>query len=579
MPARGGSVHVATTRRHYKGKVYETHLLRRTYRKGGKVLNETLGNLSHLPAPLIEQIRRALAGEQFLPASGFQLGSGRPHGHVIAVLGLMRKLGLERLLDRAPSRQRELVLGMIAARVLAPASKLATARLWREETSSLPALLGIEDADVDQLYAAMDWLLVRQERIENRLAKLHLEEGALVLYDLSSAVVEGRHCTLARVGYSRDGKPGSLQIEYGVIADAEGRPIAIEVFPGNTSDPATLASQIDKLKRRFKLGQVILVGDRGMLTSARIETLASVEGMQWISALRAPQIQALVKAGSLQLSLFDQRNLVEIQDPAYPGERLVVCKNPLLAAERGRKREELLAATEAKLAPLRERVSSGRLHGKDAIGLAVGKVIDRHKVGKHFVVEIGEDSLKIERKQEPIAVEAALDGIYVLRTSASTEQLDSAQVVRSYKLLVRLERAFRSFKSIDLQVQPIRHYAESRVRAHVFLCMLAYYVQWHLERAWAPLLFRDEQPPTAVDPVAPAQRSAPALRKARSRQLEDGTSTHSLRTLLAALATLTLNRVLPPGVPESAAFQLASTPTPLQLRALSLLGLSPSTRL
>jgi hypothetical protein len=301
--------------------------------------------------------------------------------------------------------------------------------------------------------------------------------------------------------------------------------------------------------------------------------------VQWISALRSPQIQALVKSGSLQLSLFDARNLLEILDPAYPGERLMVCKNPLLAAERKRKREDLLAATAAKLAPLRERVASGKLRGQDAIGLAVGKLIDRHKVGKHFLVEIGEDSLKVERRQEQIAAEAALDGIYVLRTSASSEQLDSAQVVRSYKLLVRLERAFRSFKSIDLQVQPIRHYAEPRVRAHVFLCMLAYYVQWHLERAWAPLLFRDEQPPVALDPVAPAQRSGPALRKARSRQLEDGTSTHSLRTLLAALATLTLNRVLPPGVPESAAFQMASTPTPLQLRALSLLGLSPSSKL
>lgn len=570
---------MATTRRHYKGKVYETHLLRRTYRQGGKVKNETLGNLSHLPASLIELIRRSLAGEEFLPASGFELGSGRPHGHVIAVLGLMRKLGLQQLLERAPSRQRDLVLGMIAARVLAPASKLATARLWREETSSLPALLGIEEAGVDELYAAMDWLLARQEKIENRLAKLHLKEGALVLYDLSSAVLEGRHCSLARVGYSRDGKPGSLQIEYGLITDAEGRPIAIEVFPGNTGDPATVASQIDKLKRRFQLGQVILIGDRGMLTSARIEALASTEGVQWISALRAPQIQALVKAGSLQLSLFDQRNLVEILDPAYPGERLVVCKNPFLAAERARKREDLLAATEAKLAPIQERVASGKLRGQDAIGLAVGKLIDRHKVGKHFLLEIGEDSLQVGRKQEQIAAEAALDGIYVLRTSASPEQLESAQVVRSYKLLVKVERAFRSFKSIDLQVQPVRHYAEPRVRAHVFLGMLAYYVQWHLERAWAPLLFRDEQPPLADDPVAPAQRSDQALRKARSQQLADGAPVHSLRTLLVALATLTLTRVLPPGLPESAAFQLTSTPTPLQLRALSLLGLSATSRL
>ncbi len=570
---------MTTTRRHYKGKVYETHLLRRSYREGGKVKNQTVGNLSHLPASLIDLIRRALAGEAFVPAGGqLEIRRSLPHGHVLAVLGLMRKLGLDKLLEGAPSRQRNLVLGMIAARVVEPASKLATVRLWQEQQSTLPLLLGVEDADADELYTAMDWLLARQAKIENRLAKEHLQDGALVLYDLSSAVVEGRHCSLARIGYSRDGKRGSRQIEYGLITDAAGRPIAVEVFQGNTSDPATLPAQVEKLKRRFQLHEVVMVGDRGMLTSARIEELEKVGGVSWISALRAPQIRALVEGGSLQLSIFDQRNLAEITDPAFPNERLVVCKNPLLAAERERKREDLLRATEAKCKPIEERVAAGKLRGKDRIGLAVGKVIDRHKVGKHFSIEIRDDGLTIERKAAAIAQEAALDGIYVLRTSVSPKQLDSGAVVRSYKLLVKVERAFRSFKSIDLQVRPLRHYAEPRVRAHVFLCMLAYYVQWHLEQAWAPLLFRDEEPPRGADPVAPAVRSPTALRKARTQRLPDGTSTHSLRTLLATLKTLTLNRTRAPGASERAEFDLLSTPTPLQQRALSLLGLNSSVR-
>lgn len=572
MPKRGNPVHVATTRRHYKGKVYETHLLRRSYREGGKVKNETLGNLSHLPAELIDLLRRALAGERFISLEQWELGPGLPHGHVIAVLGMMKRLGLEKLLAAEHSRQRDLVLGMIAARLLEPASKLATSRLWKQST--LAAELSIEDADEDELYAAMDWLLARQDQIEKRLARRHLKSGALVLYDLSSSYMEGRHCSLAHVGYSRDGKKGTLQIEYGLITDAEGRPVAVEVFAGNTGDPATVANQVQKLKQRFGLEQVVLVSDRGMLTSARLRELEKLGGVGWITALRAPQIQALVDSGSLQLSIFDERNLAEIKADNYPGERLVVCKNPLLAQERTRKREDLLRATEAKLAPIQERVKEGKLGGKDQIGLAVGKVIDRHKMAKHFLIEILENGLQVWRKQASIEAEAALDGIYVLRTSVTPEGLESGEVVRAYKLLVRVERAFRSFKSIDLQVRPIRHWAENRVRAHIFLCMLAYYVQWHLEQSWAPLLFKDDEPAPAADPVAPAQRSAKALRKARTQRLEDGSPVHSFRTLLGELKTLTRSRILPPDAPTAAIFDKVSTPTPFQVRALALLGLS-----
>lgn len=571
MPKRGLAVHVATTRRHYKGKVYETHLLRRSYRQGGKVKNETVGNLSHLPPDLIELIKRRLSApeQRFVSTQDLELQRSLPHGHVQAVLAMMRKLGMAGVLEPAASRQRDLVLAMIAARVLEPASKLATTRLWQESTLALE--LGVQDADEDELYRSLDWLLARQEKIEKRLAKRHLQAGGLVLYDLSSSYVEGRHCRLARIGYSRDGKRGSLQIEYGLITDERGRPVAVEVFEGNTADPATVAGQVGKLKQSFKLSELVLVGDRGMLTSARIESLEQVPGLAWISTLRSPQIRALAESGSLQLSLFDERNLAEISDPAFPGERLVVCRNPRLAEERQRKREDLLRATEALLAPIREQVAEGKLKGAAQIGLKVGKVIDRYKVGKHFEVAISEGALKLSRKQPEIEAEAALDGIYVLRTSVPAERLDAEAVVRSYKLLVKVERAFRSFKSIDLQVRPIHHYSDDRVRAHILLCMLAYYVRWHLEQAWAELLFKDEEPPLAEDPVAPARRSPAALRKASTQQLPDGSPVHSWRTLLATLRTLTRNRVLPKGAPAAAAFEMVASPTPLQAKALALI--------
>jgi len=387
--------------------------------------------------------------------------------------------------------------------------------------------------------------------------------------------MEGRHCPLAKHGHSRDGRPGTLQVEYGLITDVEGRPVAVEVVPGDTADPATVPAAVTKLQARFGLAEVVLVGDRGMLTSARIESLRA-HGLDWISSLRAPAIRALAEAGTLQLGLFDERGLAEISSPEYPGERLVVCRNPLLAVERARKRAELLAATEAKLAPIVARVEAGRLRGADRIGLAVGRVIDRYKVAKHFALDIGEDRLVVTRRDEAIAAEAALDGLYVLRTSVAPERLEAPDVVRAYKRLSRVERAFRGFKAVDLAVRPIHHRTADRVRAHVFLCLLAYYVQWHLERAWAPLLFRDEERPELADPVAPAVRSAAALTKAHTQRLPDGTPVHSFRSLLAELATLTRNRVVPVGAPDEAAFEIVAIPTPLQARALSLLGLTPT---
>ena len=573
MRKRGGAVHVATTRRHYKGKTYETHLLRRSVRDGGKVRTETLGNISHLPPELIDLVRRGLAGERFLPADGFEIARSLPHGAVVAVLGLLRSLDLERLIDRRASRQRDLVVAMIVARLIAPGSTLATTRRWTQST--LASTMAVADATEDELYDAMDWLLARQARIEAGLAKRHLGPGALVLYDLTSTYMEGRHCPLAKHGHSRDGRPGTLQVEYGLITDVEGRPVAVEVVPGDTADPATVPAAVTKLQDRFGLAEVVLVGDRGMLTSARIESLRA-HGLDWISSLRAPAIRALAEAGTLQLGLFDERGLAEISSPEYPGERLVVCRNPLLAVERARKRAELLAATEAKLAPIVARVEAGGLRGADRIGLAVGRVIDRYKVAKHFALDIGEDRLVVTRRDEAIAAEAALDGLYVLRTSVAPERLEAPDVVRAYKRLSRVERAFRGFKAVDLAVRPIHHRTADRVRAHVFLCLLAYYVQWYLERAWAPLLFRDEERPELADPVAPAVRSAAALTKAHTQRLPDGTPVHSFRSLLAELATLTRNRVVPVGAPDEAAFEIVAIPTPLQARALSLLGLTPT---
>jgi hypothetical protein len=559
----------------YKGKTYESHLLRRSYREGGKVLHETVGNLSHLPAETIDLIRRSLRGEHFVAVEDrLEIVRSLPHGHVAAVLGALRATGLDKLLDRAASRERDLAIAMIAARVLDPRSKLATTRAWTQST--LADECGVGDADEDALYAAMDWLRERQPRIEKGLARRHLGEGALVLYDLTSTYFEGHGCPLAQLGYSRDGKRGLAQIVFGLLTDAQGCPIAVEVFAGNTGDPSTVAHQVETLRERFGLESVVLVGDRGMLTAARIREDLAPAGLSWITALRAPAIDALRSAGSLQLSLFDEKDLGEITDPAYPGERLVVCRNPLLAAERSRKREELLASTERDLERIRGQVAAGKLRAEKAIGLRVGRVIDRFKMAKHFVLRIEAGHFGFERNQEQIAQEAALDGFYVLRTNVPATQLDTAAVVRTYKSLSQVERAFRSLKTLDLHVRPIHHYTEARVRAHVFLCMLAFYVQWHMQRAWAPMLFADELPPgrTGRSPVSPAKRSASADDKAHTKQRPGGQPVHSFRTLLGELATLVRNRVRPVGADDTAAFELTTIPTPLQREALERLGIT-----
>lgn len=545
-------------------------LVRQTYREGGKVKHRTLANLSKLPPSVVDTVRAMLKGEAIGPLSeSFEILRSLPHGHVLAVLGLIRRLGLDKVIAARPRRERELSLAMIASRLLQPDSKLATVRGF--ESSTLASELGVADADEDELYAAMDWLLTQQPKVEAALARRHLSEGGLVLYDLSSAYLEGSHCPLAKRGYSRDGKRGLPQIEFGVISNREGCPVAVDVFEGNTADPNTVLAQVDKLKHRFGISEVVLVGDRGMLTSARIEALKEVDGVEWISALRSPQIATLARDGHLQLGIFDQRNLAEISSPDFPGERLVVCKNPALAQERGRKREELLLATERELDKVVAAGQAGRLRSKETTGVRVGRILGRYKVGKHFQLEITETGFSYQRDQQGITSESALDGIYVIRTSVGADQLDAREVVRSYKLLARVERAFRTLKSVDLQVRPVYHRLEDRVRAHIFICLLAYYVRWHLERAWAPLLFKDEDQPLAEDVVAPAQRSSSALAKAQTQHLEDGTAVHSFRSLLTQLATLTRNTVRVPS--STATFEKLAIPTPLQARALQLLGL------
>ena len=568
-----GPVHLTTIRRTYQGKEYVSHLLRRSYREGGKVKSQTVGNLTALPLAAIEAVKAILRGEAVGALDqAFEIERARPHGDVLAVLGQLRKLGLDTMLAARPRRERELSVAMIASRILEPSSKLATARSW--ESNTLGSSLGVDDADENELYAAMDWLLERQPAVEKRLAERHLTEGGLVLYDLTSVYLEGSHCELAKRGYSRDGKRGLPQIEFGLLTSREGCPVAVDVFEGNMSDPMTVASQVDKLKNRFGISEVVMVGDRGMLTSARIEALKEVGGVGWISALRSVQIEALVKSGDLQLGLFDQRNLAEISSDKFPGERLVVCKNPALAQDRARKREELLQATERELDKVVEAGKAGRLKSKDETGLRLGKLLGRFKMGKHFKLDITDTGFSYQRDEQGIRDEAALDGIYVTRTSVAKDKLGSDDVVRSYKLLAGVERAFKTMKSIDMQVRPVHHRLADRVRAHIFLCMLAYYVRWHMERAWAPLIFKDEDKPAAKDVVAPAKRSAGALAKASSQRLPDQTPVHSFRSLLNELATLTKNTVRVPS--SSATFEKLANPTALQSRALQLIGVTTS---
>jgi len=573
MPSRTGAAHVVTTRRTYKDKVYCTHLLRRSYREDGKVKNETLGNLSHLSDALIDIIRRSLQGETFVAASqAFEVVRSRAHGHVQAVALAMQRLGLASVIASQPSRERDLVLAMVASRIVQPDTKLATTRRWH--CSTLAEDFGVTEATEDDLYAAMDWLLARQDAIEQKLAARHLREDALVLYDLSSSYFEGSCCPLAKRGYSRDGRPGTLQVNYGLLTDARGCPVAVSVFEGNTSDSLTFLPAVQRVRERFGLAQVVMVGDRGMVSQKAIDELRGQGGIDWITALKSVSIRSLVEHGHLQLGLFDQRNLAEITSPDYPGERLVACRNDALAKLRAHKRESLLQATEALLAPIKASVDAGRLTGQDKIGVQVGKIINRHKVAKHFELSIGESSLSWSRRQDAIDAEAALDGLYVIRTSLDAKRMDAPSCVRSYKALANVERAFRSLKTVDLKVRPIHHRLADRVRAHILLCMLAFYVEWHMREAWRELMFADtDQAAKATrDPVAPARRSASASAKAASKLLDDEQPAHSFATLMAELATVVRNTCRTPSVGTDApTFEVLTTSTAHQQRALALI--------
>jgi transposase len=582
MPARSGAVHVATTRRIYKGRVYETHLLRRSYREGNQVRHQTLGNLSHLPPDLIETIRQRLRGESPGPSGLWEIRRTFPHGHVAATFGTLKKLDLEQILASRPSRERSLVVAMIVARILQPASKLATHRALQEETAttSLGLELELGDVEEDELYAALDWLLERQKRIETKLAHKHLADSTLVLYDVTSSYYTGHRSELIQFGYSRDGRRDCPQIVYGLLCNSEGCPVAIEVFAGNTADPKTLSAQIQKVRQRFGVRRVVFVGDRGMITTRRIdEELREVEGLDWISALRADSIKVLAAQGVIQPSLFDERDLAEVVSPDFPGERLIVCRNPLLAAERARKREELLAATEKELDKIVSATQRPRnpLRGEARIGMKLGRVLNQHKVGKHFELTISADRFSYRRNKTRITEEAALDGIYVIRTSISAEAFSSEDTVRAYKDLSKVEHAFRSIKTVDLKVRPIFHWLDDRIRAHVFLCMLAYYVEWHMRRQLAPILFDDHDRQVAEAQrrsiVAPAPRSEAAQAKDETKRTKDGLPVHSFRSLLADLGTLAKNRVRLTGSP-GAELYVMTQPTSLQQRALDLLGVA-----
>jgi len=558
-------------------------LLRESYREDGKVKNRTLANLSSWPEAKVEALARVLKGQPPPAADldgAFEITRSLPHGHVAAVLGTLRQLGLEELIDPVPSRSRDLVTAMAVAQVIAPDSKLAIARGLREETaaSSLGEVLHLGSCDEDDLYAAMDYLHGRQDKIQDALAARHLTGGTLVLYDVSSAAFEGRTCPLGAIGHPKDGVRGRLQIVYGLLASKDGIPVAIEVFAGNTGDPVTVATQVTKVKDRFGITKVVLAGDRGMLTAARLREDVRPAGLDWITALRAPQVKNLVRSGDLQLTLFDTQDLAEITSPDFPGERLIACMNPFLEAERARKRESLLAATEADLGKIAAACTRARrpLRGTSKIAVRVDRVLSRRKVAKHFQVDIGDDHLSYARDQDSIAAEANLDGIHVLRTSTAASDLDSSDVVSSYKALAQVERAFRAF-STDLDIRPIRHRTEDRVRAHVFLRMLSYYISWHMQARLAPVLFTDHDKPAAQatrpSPVAPAVRSPQALAKAATKQTPGDLPVHSFTTLLADLATICLNTITPAD-PTLPGFRLVTTPTALQRQAFELLGVS-----
>ena len=571
MAKREGPVHVTTTRRHYKDKTYETVLLRRSYREGGKVRNETVGNLSHLPAEVIDGVRAMLAGRKLVDLDErLEIERSLPHGHVAAVLGVLRDLDLERLVSRQRCRERDLVVGLVVQRLIGPGSKLSATRRFGQTT--LASELDLGEVKEAELLAAMDWLLARQERIEKTLAKRHLVGEGFMLYDLSSSYVEGRCCPLASLGYSRDGKKGILQVNYGLTCSPQGRPVAICVHQGSTQDQQTLPGAVAAVRERFGIEDVVVVGDRGMLTQAHAVALTEA-GVGFVSALKSSQIRKLVEAGDLQLSLFDETNLAEISSPLFPGERLVVCRNPALAAERARKREDLLQATEAELEKVKAMVDrprgSLRKAGAGEIGERAGRIINKYKIAKHFQLEIADGSFSYRRKHPQIAAEASLDGLYVIRTTCPASKLRSpAAIVRAYKQLKVAERAFRTMKD-QIEIRPIHHHLDHRVRAHAFLCMLAYYVAFELQQRLTPLLFTDNEPPTPTDPVAPAKRSAAAKTKAGSAKTPDGYPAHSLIDLIADLGTLCRNEIRI-GQAEHIYTRLTK-PTDLQTRAFELL--------
>ena len=550
-----------------------TVLLRESFRDGARVCKRTLANLSSLSPAQIESIRAALRGEPMAPvAQMLEITRSRPHGHVQAVALAMQRLGMSAVLGFKSCPERDRVLAMIAARIVEPCPKLATARLWH--TSTLAEDFGVADADEDDLYAAMDWLLARQDAIQKKLARRHLHDDGLVLYDLSSSYFEGVTCPLAKRGYSRDGRPGTLQVNYGLLTDARGCPVAVSVHEGNTSDSLTFMPAVHKLRDELGVQRVVMVGDRGMVSSKAIAELREMPGMGWITALKSGSIRALLEGGSVQMGLFDERNLLEISSPDYPGERLMACRNPALAKLRAHKREALLVATERQLEPIKVRVAAGKLAGADKIGLRVGKVVNRYKVAKHFDLSITNSTLSWSRKTDSIEAEAGLDGLYIIRTSLKAQQMDAASCVRSYKSLAQVERAFRSIKTIDLKVRPIHHRLESRVRAHIFLCMLAYYVQWHMREAWRALTFADTEQEVKLtrDPVAPAKRSVSAQRKAQTKVLEDGQPVHSFATLMAEMATLVRNTCRTPGAgPNAPSFEITTRANATQQKALDLI--------
>jgi hypothetical protein len=554
-------------------------LLREGWRDGKKTHKRTLANLSEWPPHKIDLFRRLLRDEMLVsPAALFDTERTLPHGHVEAVLGMIRKIGLETVIAAKGSRERDLVVAMIAERLLHPCSKLATTRLWH--TTTLAEELAVADADEDDLYAAMDWLVARQDRIEQKLAARHLSDGAVVLYDVSSSYYEGRTCPLARFGHDRDGHTGRPIIVYGVLTDRDGRPVTVSVYPGNTADPTTVRHQVEKLRERFGLVRLVLVGDRGMLTQPQIDTLKAAPGLGWISALTSVAIRKLVTQGALQLSLFDHQHLAEISSPDFPRERLMACYNPVLAQERSRKRRALLDATEQGLTKLVRDVArrTKKPLAASAIGLKAGKILERHKVGKHYELTIGEGTVQWKRREEAIAAEATLDGIYVIRTSEPADRFSAADTVRTYKSLSQVERAFRCLKGIDVLVRPIRHRTETRVPAHIFLCVLAYYVEWHMRRALAPMLFEDDDLPAARprrDPVLPAQATASAKRKKATHTTPDGLPVHSFESLIAELASRARNTYRLKSDDSKLTFKQVPAPTPTQRRAYELLGLLP----